>query len=53
MQDHIQNAVGNNFGTRCLAWAAGQISDFELFEDIKERADINGKNYVIPYGGIV
>jgi ParB/RepB/Spo0J family partition protein len=50
MQDHIQGAVGNNFGTRCLAWAAGQISDFELFEDIR---DIAGSKYRIPYEGIV
>lgn len=49
MQDHIQNAIGNNFGTRCLAWAAGEISDLELYKDIKAialKADIN---YTIPY----
>lgn len=49
MQDHIQNAVGNNFGTRCLAWAAGEISDFELFQDIKDIAEYNNKIYIIPY----
>ena len=49
MQDHIQNAVGNNFGTRCLAWAAGEINDFELFQDIQEIAVKAGLAYSIPY----
>ena len=50
MQDHIQDAVGNNFGTRCLAWAAGEISDFEIFQDVKELAAAQDVDYVIPYG---
>lgn len=49
MQDHIQDSIGNNFGTRCLAWAAGEISDFELFQDIKEIADSKNIVYAIPY----
>lgn len=50
MQDHIREAVGNNIGTRCLAWAAGEISDFELFQDVQELAAIEERAYVIPYG---
>jgi ParB/RepB/Spo0J family partition protein len=50
MQDHIQEFVGNNFGTRCLAWAAGEITDFELFQAIQEEAHQSGKTYNIPYG---
>jgi ParB/RepB/Spo0J family partition protein len=50
MQDHIQESVGNNFGTRCLAWAAGEISDFELFQDIREIAAEKNVDYKIPYG---
>ena len=50
MQDHIREAVGNNIGTRALAWAAGEISDFELFQDVQEIAAQEEKAYVIPYG---
>jgi ParB family chromosome partitioning protein len=49
MQDHIQHAIGNNFGTRCLAWAAGEISDLELFRDIEEIAIKAEIQYTIPY----
>ena len=49
MQDHIQNAIGNNFGTRCLAWAAGEINDFELFQDIEALAIKADIPYSIPY----
>lgn len=43
---HIKESLLTyNFGTRCLAWAAGEISDFELFGDIKNIAD----NEEIPY----
>ena len=46
MQDHIVKSLKtNNFGTRCLAWAAGEITDFELFGDIANIAD----NEEIPY----
>lgn len=48
MMDHIQTYVGNNFGTRCLAWAAGEISDNDVFRDVKELADEEGVNYEIP-----
>lgn len=48
MIDHINKAVGMNFGTRCLAWAAGEISDLELFHDIKGLANERGKYYEIP-----
>ena len=49
MMSHIREGVGNNFGTRCLAWAAGNISDLELFRDIEELAIQEGVNYNIPY----
>jgi ParB/RepB/Spo0J family partition protein len=50
MQDHVQDVIGNNFGTRCLAWAAGEISDFELFQDLQELANEKNIQYAIPYG---
>jgi ParB family chromosome partitioning protein len=51
MQEHIQDAIGNNFGTRCLAWAAGEISDLELYRDIKDISVKAGIDYRIPYNG--
>lgn len=49
MQDHIREHIGNNFGTRCLAWAAGHISDLELYRDIEEVAIKAGIEYKVPY----
>ena len=49
MQEHIAEAIGNNFGTRCLAWAAGEITDIELFQDIEGIADRAQIKYTIPY----
>lgn len=48
MMEHIQGAVGNSFGTRTLAWAAGEISSSDLFRDIKEIADEADKPYTPP-----
>lgn len=48
MLEHILTSVGGNFGTRCLAWATGELSTGELFEDIKKIADENGRIYHIP-----
>jgi ParB family chromosome partitioning protein len=49
MQSHIREAVGNSFGTRCLAWAAGEISDLEIYRDIEAQSIELGVNYNIPY----
>lgn len=48
MMHHIQKVIGNNFGTRCLAWAAGNINDLDLFRDIKGLAEDAGVEYEIP-----
>lgn len=48
MQEHIINSIGSNFGSRCLAWASGEISDLELYRDIKQIANQRGKLYSIP-----
>lgn len=47
MMEHIQEYVGNNFGTRCLAWAAGEIATAELMKDIRTIAEEKGINYTI------
>jgi len=49
MIDHIKGGLGTfNFGTRCLAWAAGEIDDYELFGDIKNIADAEEIPYEKP-----
>lgn len=50
MMDHIVESLkGNNFGTRCLAWAAGEISELELYRDIEQIAIKAEIPYRIPY----
>jgi ParB family chromosome partitioning protein len=44
MMEHIRISIGHNLGTRCLAWAAGEISNLELYQSIKEDYE----NYKIP-----
>jgi hypothetical protein len=48
MIEHIIDSVGPSFGTRCLAWAAGEISEYELHLDIAEEAKAKGKRYNVP-----
>lgn len=48
MIDHIGDNLGMNLATRCLAWAAGEISEFELYFDIEAEARRLGKRYEIP-----
>ncbi len=50
MMNHIVETFGcNNFGTRTLAWAAGEINDLELYRDIDEIAIKSQIPYEIPY----
>ena len=48
MMDHIQESVGNNFGTRCLAWAAGEITDNAIFQEIRAIAAKVDRPYIVP-----
>jgi ParB/RepB/Spo0J family partition protein len=48
LMDHIQANIGNGLWTRCLAWAAGEISDIDLYESIAVHASDNEINYVKP-----
>jgi ParB family transcriptional regulator, chromosome partitioning protein len=48
MMEVIQDAIGNNFGTRCLAWAGGEIMDIDLHRDIQGLAKEVGKKYDPP-----
>ena len=49
---HIDDS-GIPFGlhTRCLSWAAGEINDIELAEDLLEFCDEQGIEYEIPSRG--
>lgn len=51
MMAHIQEAIGNGVWTRGLAWASGEISDYELFESVKKHADDAGVDYTVPVDG--
>ncbi len=48
MMETIQDVLGNGFHTRCMAWILGEIADIELYRDIKEEAQKQGKNWQIP-----
>jgi len=48
MMSHIQESIGNNFGTRCLAWCAGEIMSLDIYNDIYHAAVAAGKLYNIP-----
>ena len=48
MMDHIFESIDACFATRVLAWSAGEISDLDLFKDIKKEAEKMGREYTIP-----
>lgn len=48
MMEHIQDTIGNGLHTRVLSWAAGEITDEDLYYSIKIYADQNELHYVIP-----
>jgi len=48
MIEHINKHIGMNFGTRCLAWSAGNLSDLEIYRDVKDIAEKTDIPYVIP-----
>jgi len=52
MMDHIQKSIGNNFGTRCLAWASGEISDNSVYQEIRAQAAKLGRPYIVPHESV-
>jgi len=48
LQDKIQQVLGNSFATRCLAWAAGEITDLDIERDIRDIAKDRGVPYEVP-----
>lgn len=61
MQDHIYDQFGFKFdqlpvelqiGVRMLGWAAGEATDFEVYESLRQIAEHHGKRYEMPEGVI-
>ena len=48
LMDHLQDTIGNGLHTRVLSWAAGEISNEDVFYSIKIHADKQGIPYNIP-----
>lgn len=48
MMQLMAESIGYGFHTRVLAWCCGEIMTAELFNDIKEFADANGKEFYPP-----
>jgi hypothetical protein len=48
LMEHLQEKIGNGLHTRVLAWAAGEISNEDVFQSIRIFADDNGIPYIIP-----
>ena len=48
LMEHLQEKIGNGLHTRVLAWAAGEISNEDVFQSIRIFADDNGITYIIP-----
>jgi ParB family chromosome partitioning protein len=48
IMEHLQDKVGNGLHTQTIAWAAGEISDLELYQNIKTFAEEKGIEYAIP-----
>lgn len=48
MMQLIAGVIGYGLHTRTLAWATGEITTAELFADLKEEADAQGKFFVVP-----
>ena len=48
MQDTIRVVIGNGLSTRLLGWCSGEVSDFEIYKELRNEAKLKGINYEIP-----
>lgn len=48
MLEHVLDYVGAGFATRALAWAAGNITTEEFYQDIAEECAFKDKTYFPP-----
>lgn len=51
MMEYLQGTIGNGLWTRTLAWAIGEIDDFDLFKSVESQATNMGVGYVMPKNG--
>lgn len=52
LMDHIMTYLDPSFATRCLAWAAGNISTLEVLKDVEAQCLEGGISYSMPLEGI-
>lgn len=48
MINHVSQFARMGLHTRCLSWAAGEISDGELYDSIHQHCDQEGYTYIRP-----
>jgi len=49
LMEHIQESgIGNGIWTRCLAWAAGEITTLNVYDSLAEYAKAKGVRYTKP-----
>jgi ParB/RepB/Spo0J family partition protein len=48
LQDYIQEQVGNSIVTRLLGWATGNVSNYEIYEALREWYKTQNKPFTIP-----
>jgi ParB/RepB/Spo0J family partition protein len=53
MMDYMSSTIGRGLHTRFGAWSAGEITDYEFLQAMKEYADEHGIDYTIPTGGTI
>lgn len=46
--DHVLVTIGAGFYTRILAWCAGEISDYEIHQDLEKYCEENDIPYTFP-----
>lgn len=48
MTGFILDTLGESLATKALGWAAGELSDLELYRDMKIEAEKLGKLFIVP-----
>lgn len=48
MTEKLLTTIGAGLTTRALAWAAGEISDYQFYQTLKEYCDSIGVEFTIP-----
>ena len=48
MIGHLSNFIGMGITTKVLAWAAGEVSDDDLYDQLEQECDNLGNTYIRP-----